>query len=120
MLTTTTRPTLASTDPLPGPDISDFDEGHEIRQAPPMPTPETPLREAIDELLAGALSPEDRAKLRAELRDELNLKIDIPGIGEKIEGVAIGFVLRIVEFVAMRLAKKYASPVIDKAEGLLK
>lgn len=109
------------TDPLPGPDLSTRDESHEIREAPVMEqTPETPIRDAVEGILSDVLSPEERAKLREELKDKINARYDIPYIGEKIEGIVIGLALRIVELLAVRIARKRLAPIIDKAEELLR
>lgn len=77
------------------------------------------VADELEQFLGGDIFDEkDRAEMRKELAQDLNKLIDIPFIGEKVEGFIIRALLRVGEFVAIRFARKYGGKVADKLRGI--
>lgn len=82
--------------------------------APTVPTKLT-LREDLVRLLdeEGVLTDDERSELRDNIANWVNEVIDIPIIGEKIEGAIIRFAMKVAE----RTILHYAKGLIDKITG---
>lgn len=94
-------------------------EPERIEPAPPEVIPTTPpeqtLREVLDEYIQNAeiFNEEEKAELRDTIADAINKVVDVPIIGEKIEGAAIRFLMGIAE----RTVLHYAKGLVKKITG---
>ena len=79
---------------------------------------ESTIKDDLNDLLNELLPAEEREQIRKDLVADLNLKINVPVIGEKIEGILISFLLRVVETVVLRLGKKYVGRVVAAIENV--
>lgn len=76
------------------------------------------VAEGLEKLLEGGIiSAEDRDAIREDLANSINLAVNIPIIGEAIEKQIIKFLLRAVELIAGRVAKKLIGGIVTKMNG---